>query len=39
MLVFEHHGKNIFFTTELEHAIKVVDITFISVNTPTDTYG
>lgn len=38
-LVAKQRGKNLFFTTDLEHAIKEADIIFISVNTPTKTYG
>lgn len=32
-------GKNLFFTTEVDDAIREADIIFISVNTPTKTYG
>lgn len=32
-------SKNLFFTTEIERAIEEADIIFISVNTPTKTYG
>jgi UDPglucose 6-dehydrogenase len=38
-LVSKNRGKNLFFTTEVEHAINEADIIFISVNTPTKTYG
>ncbi|PCJ95901.1 MAG: UDP-glucose 6-dehydrogenase [Flavobacteriaceae bacterium] len=32
-------GKNLFFTTEVDQAIDESDLIFISVNTPTKTYG
>ena len=32
-------GQNLFFTTEVDEAIRVADMIFISVNTPTKTYG
>lgn len=32
-------GRNLFFTTEVEPAIREADLVFISVNTPTKTYG
>lgn len=32
-------GKNLFFTTEVDQAIDEADLIFISVNTPTKTYG
>jgi len=32
-------GKNLFFSTEVENAIDEADLIFISVNTPTKTYG
>ena len=32
-------GKNLFFSTEVEKAIDEADLIFISVNTPTKTYG
>lgn len=32
-------GKNLFFTTEVEQSIRESDMIFISVNTPTKTYG
>ena len=38
-LVVQQRGKNLFFTTEVERAIEEADIIFISVNTPTKTYG
>ena len=38
-LVEKQRGKNLFFTTEVENCIKEADMIFISVNTPTKTYG
>ncbi len=38
-LVTEARGRNLFFSTETEKAIREADIIFISVNTPTKTYG
>lgn len=38
-VVFEARGKNLFFSTGVEAAIKAADIIFVSVNTPTKTYG
>lgn len=32
-------GKNLFFSTEIDSAIREADLVFISVNTPTKTYG
>jgi UDPglucose 6-dehydrogenase len=32
-------GRNLFFSTEIENAIKESDIIFVSVNTPTKTFG
>lgn len=32
-------GKNLFFSTDMETAIKEADLIFISVNTPTKTFG
>jgi UDPglucose 6-dehydrogenase len=32
-------GKNLFFSTEIESSIKEADIIFVSVNTPTKTFG
>lgn len=38
--VVEHsRGTNLFFSTEIDTTIKEADIIFISVNTPTKTYG
>lgn len=38
-LVHQQRGKNLFFSIEVERAIQEADIIFISVNTPTKTYG
>lgn len=38
-VVSEARGKNLFFSTEVEKAIDEADMIFISVNTPTKTYG
>ncbi len=38
-VVAEARGRNLFFTTEVEKAIDEAQIIFISVNTPTKTYG
>ena len=38
-LVAETRGRNLFFTTEVNKAITEADMIFISVNTPTKTYG
>ena len=38
-IVKESRGKNLFFSTKIEEAIVGADIIFISVNTPTKTYG
>jgi len=38
-IVAETRGKNLFFSTEVEKAIEAADMIFISVNTPTKTYG
>lgn len=32
-------GKNLFFSTDVDDAIRAADIIFVSVNTPTKTYG
>ena len=32
-------GRNLFFSTEIEEGIRAADMIFISVNTPTKTYG
>ena len=38
-LVAEARGRNLFFSTEVEKAIDEAQMIFISVNTPTKTYG
>ena len=38
-IVKEVRGKNLFFSTEVEAAITEADLIFISVNTPTKTFG
>ncbi len=38
-VVKEARGRNLFFSTEVDEAIKAADMVFISVNTPTKTYG
>lgn len=38
-VVAEARGRNLFFSTEVDAAIKAADMIFISVNTPTKTYG
>src|SRR5690606_10256170 len=38
-VVAEARGRNLFFSTEVEKAIEAADMIFISVNTPTRTYG
>ncbi|MEA1787620.1 nucleotide sugar dehydrogenase [Arenibacter sp. GZD96] len=38
-IVAETRGKNLFFTTEVDTAIDESELIFISVNTPTKTYG
>ena len=38
-VVAEARGRNLFFSTEVDEAIKAADAIFISVNTPTKTYG
>ncbi len=38
-LVSQSRDKNLFFTTDVEKGISEADIVFISVNTPTKTYG
>ncbi|HNP32795.1 MAG TPA: UDP-glucose 6-dehydrogenase [Flavobacterium sp.] len=38
-IVGNTRGKNLFFTTEVDNAIDEADLIFISVNTPTKTYG
>lgn len=38
-IVAEARGRNLFFSTNVEQAIDQADMIFISVNTPTKTYG
>lgn len=38
-VVAEARGRNLFFSTDVEKAIDEADMIFISVNTPTKTYG
>lgn len=38
-IVKEVRGKNLFFSTDIESAIKEAEIIFVSVNTPTKEYG
>ena len=38
-IVKEARGRNLFFSTDVEDAIDKADMIFISVNTPTKTYG
>ncbi len=38
-VVKQVRGKNLFFSTEINENIKKADIIFVSVNTPTKTYG
>ena len=38
-IVGEIRGKNLFFSTDIDQAIRDADMIFISVNTPTKTYG
>ncbi|WP_177764866.1 nucleotide sugar dehydrogenase [Flavobacterium sp. I3-2] len=38
-IVGEARGRNLFFSTDIETAIDQADMIFISVNTPTKTYG
>lgn len=38
-VVNEARGRNLFFSTEIEKTISEADLIFISVNTPTKTYG
>lgn len=38
-IIAETRGRNLFFSTEVDQAIDLADIIFISVNTPTKTYG
>lgn len=38
-VVAEARGRNLFFSTDIDAAIEAADMIFISVNTPTKTYG
>ena len=38
-IIANRRGKNLFFSTEVDKAIDEADLIFISVNTPTKTYG
>ena len=38
-VVKDAQGKNLFFSTEVDKAIAEAEMIFISVNTPTKTYG
>ncbi|MCF8083257.1 MAG: nucleotide sugar dehydrogenase [Deltaproteobacteria bacterium] len=38
-IVRSARGKNLFFSTEIEQGIREAEIIFVSVNTPTKTYG
>ncbi|WP_372895836.1 UDP-glucose 6-dehydrogenase [Stieleria sp.] len=38
-IVHSSRGKNLTFTTEIDQAIRAADMVFISVNTPTKTFG
>ena len=38
-IVANTRGKNLFFSTDVDSAIEEADLIFISVNTPTKTYG
>ena len=38
-LVSQTRGKNLFFSIDVDNAIQAADMIFISVNTPTKTYG
>jgi len=38
-VVGEARGRNLFFSTDVDKAIDEADMIFISVNTPTKTYG
>jgi UDPglucose 6-dehydrogenase len=38
-IVFESRSKNLFFSTEVDRHITEADIIFVSVNTPTKTFG
>lgn len=38
-VVLEARGRNLFFSTDVEQGIREADIVFVSVNTPTKTFG
>ena len=38
-VVFSARGKNLFFSADIEAGIRAADIIFVSVNTPTKTFG
>ena len=38
-VVQEARGRNLFFSTEVDDAIRAADVVFVSVNTPTKTFG
>ena len=38
-VVKETRGRNLFFTTDIENAVKACDIVFVGVNTPTKMFG
>lgn len=38
-IVSQQRGKNLFFSTDVEKEIREAEVVFISVNTPTKTYG
>lgn len=38
-IVTQARGRNLFFNTDIESGIRTADIIFVSVNTPTKTYG
>lgn len=38
-IVMECRGRNLFYSEDVEMAIKEAELIFISVNTPTKTYG
>ena len=38
-IVKKVRGKNLFFSTDVEQGIRNADIIFVSVNTPTKTFG
>ena len=38
-VVRQAHGRNLFFSTQVEQGIRDADIIFVSVNTPTKTFG